>query len=118
MTLFTGWIITGTFGGPYLSVLVVVFFIIRKFRPYVVSYPKLAVLLVPIALYLFLIHMVHDRQGFNWGYANLIMVVPAILALYLATRSPGAYWIGVALTLIATIVAWLLVPEQGLTRLF
>jgi glucose-6-phosphate-specific signal transduction histidine kinase len=118
MTLFTGWIIRSTFGGPYLSVLIVAFFVVRKFRPYVVSYPKLAALLVPIAVYLFLIYMVRDRQGFNWSYANLIMAAPAILALYLATRSSGAYWIGVGVTLIATILAWLLVPEQGLTRLF
>jgi len=55
-------------------VLFVAFFVMRKFRPYMVSYPRLAALLVPIVVCLLLIHVVHDRQGFNWGYTNLIMV--------------------------------------------
>lgn len=59
------WFVSGIFGGTYLSVAVFAFIIIKLTRKFVINYFALAALIVPILVYLLLIYLVDDRQGFN-----------------------------------------------------
>ncbi len=119
ITILVFWLIFGgAIGLPYITLVVSAFFIIKASRQYLVNYFQLAALIAPIAFYLILTHAVNDRQGFNWGYVNLIVALPAIFTLYLGTISPIVYWIGVLITMTTAYLAWLFFPMQGMTKLF
>ena len=118
MWILDGWMFLGLYGIPYLALIAIAMIVIGRFRPCIMPKRRLWALLGPIALYLFLIIAVQDRQGFNWGYANMAMAVPGIAAVAMATRSSIAYWVCIAVTAITGITAWLLIPMKGLTRLF
>ena len=89
----------------------------RSFRP---SVKQCAALLLPAAGYYFLQYVVGDRQGFN--ILDSVATLSGAMALVVvAARVAGRpQWIvrgsagGVALA----VVLWLLIPAQGLGRLF
>lgn len=112
------WFISGIVGLTYLSVVIFAFIIVKLTRKFVINYFELAALIVPILVYLLLIYLVDDRQGFNWGFANLIIALPAIVTVFLGTRSSIAYWIGIIISIGTAVLAWLFIPTQGFTRLF
>lgn len=118
MWMLDGWMFLGLYGIPYLTIAGAAFALAGRFSAFVIGRYEGAALLFPLALYLFLTFAVEDRQGFHWGYANLVMAAPAVMAVIAATRSRPAYWACIAATTIAGIAAWLLIPKQGLTRLF
>lgn len=108
------WFMSGCLGGVYLSLLLGAFFWMRATgKEFKVNLLELAVLLAPIGIYLGLIHGVDDRQGLYWGFANLMIVLPGVITLYLGTRSRPAYWLGVGVTIITAYVAWLIIPSKG-----
>ena len=118
MWIIDGWMFLGLCGIPYLTFIIISLAVTGRFRNFVVPLRHLSALVLPLALYLFMTFAVQDRQGFNWGYANLAMAVPGMLAVIMATRSSFAYWCCIAITGAAGITAWLIIPMKGLTRLF
>ena len=113
------WLIAGGFIGiPYLTVIIIMFCIIKVLSGYKVNYFELTAIIAPIVFYIVLSLLIEERQGFNSGYVNLIMVFFASITLYLGTISHLAFRIGIIVTLILTILLWQFFPNQGFTKLF
>ena len=108
----------GFFGLVYVALLIVEIVVLVAVRPFVVGVWSLAALLIPIGLYLYLEWGIHHRQDFYMMYANLVIVVPAGIACFLATRSPTAYWVMIVVSTATAFASWLLVPRSPGLKLF
>ena len=113
------WLIAGGFVGiPYLTIIIIMFFIIKSLSCYKVNYFELIAIITPIVFYIVLSLLIEERQGFNCGYVNIILVFFASITLYLGTIGHLAFRIGIIVTLIFTFLLWQFFPHQGFTKLF
>jgi hypothetical protein len=88
----------------------------RDFRP---RWPYWVSLTAPAATYYLLEYGAGDRQGFNIIYAvgSLITLMVAVVFVAAATCRPSVLLVGSGVGVVAAVILWATVPNQGLTRL-
>ena len=119
MLEFAYWIwLSSAFSGLYALIALVAWKTVSTLRPLLTPFWAPLTLALPGLLYAALTWGMQDRQGLNWGYANLGMSAAAVACLIVATRSVRGYW----LTLLAangiTVLLWLWIPARALSRAF
>lgn len=109
---------SSAFGGLYALLALVFWKSVTTVRPLCTPRFSALALSVPGLIYVALTWGVQDRQGVNWGYANLGLSLFALICLILATRTVRGFWIGVALACLGSVLLWLWIPVRALSRSF
>jgi hypothetical protein len=119
MLEFAYWVwLSSAFGGLYALMALVAWKVVSTVRPLLVPLWAPLLLTLPGLLYAALTWGVQDRQGMNWGYANVALGLAALACLIAATRSVRGYWLGLLATSTLTVLLWLWIPARALSRSF
>lgn len=119
MLEFAYWIwLSSVFSALYALLTLIAWKVVSTIRPLRTPHWAPLLLVLPGLLYAALTWGVQDRQGLNWGYANLALAGAATGCLIAATRSSRAYWLGVLATGALAVLLWLWIPARALSRSF